>query len=115
MAGSSGDDGGPPGPPIDGELRKPDWDPRGVALRECIGWVAEHLDAEDVEASDAPSAWSWTMYLWAREDRTGFMQLWAKVFASSSEAKKQVTDDGRKLFDLLAKLEALASTEVLRA
>jgi hypothetical protein len=82
--------------------------PAPVGLKEAVGWVFEHLEVAEVAMPDAPSPGCWTMLLWAREDRKAFFGLWQKAFAKDAEIKKQVSDDGRELFDLLERLSKLA-------
>ena len=109
-AGGAGDVSDPPEPDAVGKLHKRDFEQRGPAdQREVIGWVFENFDIDDVDPAEAPSGGAWNMLQWARDDRKGFMGLWAKTFASKDEIKKQATDDGRKLFNLLDNLEQCAA------
>jgi len=110
VAGDPDDPSGAYGAESVEQLLKRDIDSRAPAdLKTIVSWVFENQSVDDIVPADAPSGGAWSLLEWARDNPKGFMEVWRKTFATVSAIKKQVSDDGRELFDLIDKLRKLAA------
>lgn len=63
----------------------------GVESHRVIEWVAEHLDDEDVQRTDAPSGAAWSMLKWARSDDKSRETFWTRNYQSTVIPKRERT------------------------
>jgi hypothetical protein len=77
----------------------------------CVSWVAKNLLIEDAKPEDAPGSEAWGMLMWARRNEGNEAQFWGTIYTKLLPSRNQLdsenryTDDGRRLLDLIDKLE----------
>jgi hypothetical protein len=78
---------------------------------QAVDWVADHLAVSDVEAEDAPSAFAWALFTWARRSPMNENSFWEKLFVrllpSRSEVDSQARfhDDGSEVLGAIERLQ----------
>jgi hypothetical protein len=85
-------------------------------LRSDYQWVYENVAVGGVSASDAPSAGSWGLLQFARDDPRSFYTEWMRMVSRSEDVDKQMEafkDDARStVADIRAMLDEFRSATV---
>lgn len=92
-------------------LKKKDFEGKPkISHKEAVDWALEHASFKDVKPLDAPSATAWLYLHRMRNDPTFLNDILKKRVPNLSRAQQTegMTDDGRKQFNLIDKLEAEA-------
>jgi hypothetical protein len=84
------------------------------SLRADFQWVYEHIAVEDVEPADAPSAGSWGLLQFARNDTRTFYSEWMKMAAKADDMAaihlERVEDAARTSTEITSMLRQLRAT-----
>ena len=87
-------------------------------IRKDIEWVAENMDIGGLKPGMAPSATAWSFLKACREDaqmKADFYKtIWPKLLPSKSalEEQERFKDDGRKVLNILEKVEDASNRAV---
>lgn len=99
-------------PEPDHAVSAKDFEGKIFNVREDIEWVASNMDIGGLRASNAPSAFAWSFLKACREDANMkfefFKNIMPKLLPSKSalEEQERFQDDGRKILNILDKVEA---------